>query len=111
MASSPVAPRSDGECQLGEGSREPIPGIDIGAQFVVAATQVLEKACPALITCADRNRIRPPTGLRDEPPTCEPHDSVRSCGGRAVGPLVVSHPHGVALGDPERDRGSDAAAC
>jgi hypothetical protein len=46
MASPPVAPRSDGEYQLGEGSREPMPGIDVGGQFVVAATQVLDEGVP-----------------------------------------------------------------
>jgi hypothetical protein len=44
MASSPVTSRSDGEGELGEGSREPIPGINVGGQFVVAA------ACHAIPT-------------------------------------------------------------
>ena len=56
MASPPVAPRSDGECQLGEGSREPIPGIDIGSQFVVAATQVVEAvSTPTGVSTLDPN--------------------------------------------------------
>ncbi len=46
MASSPVAPRSDGECELTEGSGEPIPGIDVGGKFVVAAAQILDEGVP-----------------------------------------------------------------
>jgi hypothetical protein len=46
MASPAVAPRSDGECELSEGSREPMPGSDVGGKFVVAATQVLNESVP-----------------------------------------------------------------
>ncbi len=37
MASLPVAPRSQGECPLGERSREPMPGIDVDRELVMAA--------------------------------------------------------------------------
>ena len=46
MASPRVAPRSDGECELGEGRREPMPGVDVGSQLIVAATQVLDGGVP-----------------------------------------------------------------
>ncbi len=39
MASPWVVPRSDDKCKFGEGSREPMPGIDVGGQFVMAATK------------------------------------------------------------------------
>src|SRR5436305_940770 len=75
MASPRVAPRSDGECELGEGRREPMPGVDVGSQLVVAATQVLDEGVPPLITCADRNRFRPRMGPA-EPSVCR--DRLRS---------------------------------
>lgn len=46
MASPPVAPGSDGECERGEGSREPMPRIDVGGKFVVAAAEVLDEGMP-----------------------------------------------------------------
>ena len=46
MASSTVAPRSDGEGELGEGSREPMPGMNVGGKLVVAAAQVLDEGVP-----------------------------------------------------------------
>jgi hypothetical protein len=62
MASPSVAPRSDGECELGEGSREPMPGTNVGGKFIVAAAKVLDAGVPALITCAERRRFRPRMG-------------------------------------------------
>ena len=62
MASPLVVPRSDDECEFGEGGREPMPGIDVDGQFVVARRRFWTKACPALITCADRSRLRPHMG-------------------------------------------------
>jgi hypothetical protein len=35
-----VGPRSDGGCQLDEGSREPVSGINVGGEFVVAAVRL-----------------------------------------------------------------------
>jgi hypothetical protein len=35
--------RSDGERQLGERSREPMPRVNVGGKFVVAAANVLDK--------------------------------------------------------------------
>jgi hypothetical protein len=46
MASPPAAPRSDGEYELGEGSREPVPEIDVGGQFLVATASVLDENVP-----------------------------------------------------------------
>ncbi len=46
MASPPVVPRSDDKGEFGEGGREPMPGIDVGGQFVVAVTQVLDEGVP-----------------------------------------------------------------
>jgi hypothetical protein len=41
-----VGPRSDDEGQLREGSRKPVPGIDVGGEFIVAAAQVLDEGMP-----------------------------------------------------------------
>jgi hypothetical protein len=41
---------SDGEGEFGEGFRDPMPRVDIKAEFVMAAVELLDKACPALIT-------------------------------------------------------------
>ncbi len=46
MASPPVVPSSDDECEFGEGSREAMPGVDVGGKFVVAAAKVLDEAVP-----------------------------------------------------------------
>jgi hypothetical protein len=45
MASPSVAPRSDSGCELGEGIREPMPRIDVGGKFVVAAAEVSLRIC------------------------------------------------------------------
>jgi hypothetical protein len=58
-----VAPRSDGEDEFGEGRWEPLLWIEFHAEFVVAAAEVLANACPALITRAERSRLRPRIGL------------------------------------------------
>jgi hypothetical protein len=42
-ASPSVAPRSDGERELGKCSREPVPRVNIGGKFVVAAANILDK--------------------------------------------------------------------
>jgi hypothetical protein len=36
MPSPSVVPRSDGECEFSEGSREPMPGINVGAVRLLA---------------------------------------------------------------------------
>jgi hypothetical protein len=46
MAFPPVAPRSDGEGDLGECSREPMPGSDASGEFVVGETRVLNEGVP-----------------------------------------------------------------
>ena len=51
---------SGGEC--GDGVRDPVPQIEVGAQFIVAAVEVCPKACSALITRAKRSRWRPRIG-------------------------------------------------
>lgn len=38
--------RSDREHKLGERNREPMPAIDVGAKFVMTATQVLDEGVP-----------------------------------------------------------------
>jgi hypothetical protein len=38
--------RSDGAGEFGEGRREPMPPVDIRAEFVVAATEVLHESVP-----------------------------------------------------------------
>ena len=58
-----VVPRSDGEGEFGEGRREPLLWVEFHAEFVVAAADVWTNACPALITRAERSRLRPRMGL------------------------------------------------
>ena len=36
-------PRSDGERELGERSREPVPWVNVGGKFVVAAANIWDK--------------------------------------------------------------------
>lgn len=54
--------RLDGVGEFGEDRCKPMPGVDIHAQFVVAATEVLTNACPALITRAEQSRFKPRIG-------------------------------------------------
>jgi hypothetical protein len=48
-------PYLDGESEFGEDRRKPIPEVDIGIDFVVAASEILDKVCPALTTRAERS--------------------------------------------------------
>jgi len=66
MALPAVVPRSDGECELGEGSREPMPGSDVGSKFVVAAVQVHLGRSRSLLKCLGEE----PTGGRQIPFLC-----------------------------------------
>jgi hypothetical protein len=54
MRASVVLPRSDGAGEFGEDRCEPMPLVDIHAEFIVAATQVLHECVPG----ADRVRPR-----------------------------------------------------
>ncbi len=55
--------RSDGVGEFGEGRGDPMPQVDIDTEFVVAADgDIWTKACPALITRAERSRFNPRIG-------------------------------------------------
>ena len=45
-------PYLDGEGEFGEDHRKPIPEVDIGIDFVVAASEILDEGVP----CADHSR-------------------------------------------------------
>lgn len=57
-----VLSRSDGAGGLGEDRREPMPWVDIPAEFVVPVWRFWTNACPAAITRAERSRVRPRIG-------------------------------------------------
>jgi hypothetical protein len=57
-----VLPRSDGAGEFGEDRCESMPWVDIHAEFVVAAVEVLDESVPALIIRAERSRFRPRIG-------------------------------------------------
>ena len=46
MASPAGCARSDSEHKLGERSRKPMPAINVGVEFVMTATQVLDEGVP-----------------------------------------------------------------
>jgi hypothetical protein len=48
--------------EFGEGLRDPMPRIDVGAKLVMTAVEIWTKACPALITRAERSRFNPRIG-------------------------------------------------
>ena len=52
----------NGADEFGEDGREPVLWVDVHAEFVVAASQVLTNACPALTARAERSRFRPRIG-------------------------------------------------
>ncbi len=47
-----AVPSSNGEGEFGEGVRDPMPRIDVGGQFVVAAVEILDEG----MSCADDSR-------------------------------------------------------
>lgn len=58
-ASSAVAVlRLDGQRQLGDGRRKPVPRVDIHTELVVASAKVLDEA----VSRAERSRLRPRIG-------------------------------------------------
>jgi hypothetical protein len=57
-----IAPRLDGEGEFGEGRHESMFRVGIRAEFVVAATDVLDEGVPALITRIERSCLMPRIG-------------------------------------------------
>jgi hypothetical protein len=49
--------------EFGERRGNPQRGDGVDAEFVVAAAQILQKACPAITICAVRSVCRPRIGL------------------------------------------------
>jgi hypothetical protein len=56
-------PRSDRLGEFGERSGDPRSGRGVDGEFVVAASEVLHDAWPAMITCADLSVRSPRIGL------------------------------------------------
>jgi hypothetical protein len=54
--------RSHGQRELAECGRDAERWCGVGGEFVVAAADVLDEACPAAITSADRKRVSPHIG-------------------------------------------------
>jgi hypothetical protein len=59
---SPAVLSSDGEGKFGECLRDPMPWIDVGARFVVAAVEVLDKGVSSAYHVIERSRLRPRMG-------------------------------------------------
>jgi hypothetical protein len=53
---------SDSGGEFGDGVRDPVPRIDVGAKFVVAAVEVLNKGVPCADHSAQRSCLRPRIG-------------------------------------------------
>src|SRR2546423_3261076 len=62
MRSWPWCEGSDGDGELGERVCQPMVGIDVDAEFVVAAAHVLHEGVPTPITQAERGRLSPRVG-------------------------------------------------